>query len=497
MKNTKFQFCILFALCSSLLSFSDVRAQSNFEELGKWVPSSANCLVMVQAEEIFGSAIAKQEDWGKNRSNAFRSGASFFPPTTQRLLIASQIDFEFMESVWLAGVFRNKGPAINIVDVSKRVQGNIETIANKSALLLPNQSFLVQIDDSTLVTMTPADRQRTTRWVTDKLRGEINVSPYLEQAVKFADQNAQVIVAFDLGGVIGESAIVKRLKDSKVVSESSVEMHAKTLASLTGLTLGVTVRDKITGSIKIDFKENPGSLLPVAKDILIAALKKNGLMIDDIGSWMVSAGPNEIRLTGSLSSEGLRQIGSLIHQPLIDDFTGAGDEGSLGAQDPAANMATKSLQYFGDVQSVLEMIRRKDLGQLNSYSKWFDRYSRQLDAISILGVDPVMVDYGTYVANAFRDVSGGLNSSDLARTKSVQEQGFSGPGSQTFNYGYGYGTISSRQYTRNSRRAASEIATQAGANDAKDIMREIEAETAKVSRAMTEKYQIEFPISTK
>jgi hypothetical protein len=497
MKNIKIKSCVLFAVCVALMGSSDVQAQSNFEGLGKWVPSSANCLVMVNSEDVFASAIAKAQNWGKDRSAAFRSGASFFPPTTQRILMASQIDFQYMDSSWLAGVFRKKGDAINIVEVSKRIKGNIETIANKQALLLPNHSYLVQIDDQTLVTMTPADRQRTTRWINDKLMGELDVSPYLEQAVKFADQNAQVIVAFDLQGVIGDKDLLKRLRDSKAVNEASVEMHAKTLSMIRGLTLGVTVNDKITGSVKIDFKESPGSLLPVAKDILIAALKKNGMMIDDIESWMVSAGPKEIRLSGSLSPEGLSQIGSLIHQPLIDDFTGAGDEGSLGAVDTKANTATKSLQYFGDIQHVLTMIRRKDLGQLNTYSKWFSRYSRQLDAIPILGVDPVMVDYGTYVANSFRDVSGGLNADDLSRSKSVASQGFSGPGSRSFNYGYGYGTVSSRQYTRNSRRSAGAISTQSGANNAKNIMRELEAETAKVSRAMTEKYQIQFPITIK
>jgi hypothetical protein len=155
-------------------------------------------------------------------------------------------------------------------------------------------------------------------------------------------------------------------------------------------------------------------------------------------------------------------------------------------------MKTRTIQYFGDVQHVLEMIRRKDLEQLNTYSKWFSRYARDIDSISVLNVDPAMVAYGTYVANAFRDISGGLNSAQLARDKSVAAQGFSGPGGGRFSYGYGYGTLNGRNYTRDSRRAAGALGTEAGANTAKEVMAEIDTETAKVKKAMSEKYDINF-----
>lgn len=493
MKNTRIRFFFLLAFCAAMLNVGTAEAQPDFQKSAKWVPSSANCLVMVQAEKIFDSPIAQAENWSRDRSAAFRSGASFLPPSTVRLLIASQIDFEFMESVYNVGVFEKKGKAIDIIEVSKRITGDIEKIGDKDALKLPNESYLVQIDDKTLVSMTPANRQLTSRWISSKIASETSVSPYLSEAIQFADQNAQIIVAFDLANVISEQEIAKRLSESTVV-KNTVEETAKALSTIKGLTLGVTVRDKITGSIKIDFNENPNSLLPVAKDILMAALSKNGLMIDDIKSWNVMPGDNQIRLSGPLSSEGLSQIGSLIHQPIHDDFSGASQLAGSG-EDPSANTATRTLQYFGDVQHVLEMIRRKDLGQLDTYSKWFSRYARQIDGISSLGVDPVMVDYGTYIANAFRDVSGGMNTANLEKNKNVAAQGFSGPGSRSWNYGYGYGTINSRRYTRNSRRSASAIGTEAGANEAKDIMREIDSETAKVSRAMSEKYQIEFEIS--
>lgn len=489
MKNSNIRKCCftLMIFCVSLLSGQ--AAQAQFDQDAKWVPDSANCIVMVQARKILDSQIGQEEKWRSNRSKAFRSGAAFIPTSVDRFLIASQIDYEFLESVYHVGVFVNKGPSINMVNVSKRIQGNLETIAGKESLVLPNNTYLVKTDDSTLVSMTPSNRQMTTRLLQKKMSGSMNVSPYLTQAVKFADSNADVIVAFDLNGVLNPEEIAKRLEASGAVDASVAEVHAKTLSTIQGLTLGVTVRDKISGSIKVDFSDSPADLASVGAKILVTALQKNGLMIDDFASWNMSINGNQVRFSGPLSSEGLRQIGTLIHQPLNSDFV---SDSSSSAGTPEVNMATKTMQYFGDVQHVVEMIRRKDLEQLDSYSKWFSRYAREIDGISVLGVDPAMVAYGTYVSDSFRDISGGLDASNLAKDKSVAAQGFSGPGNNTFNYGYGYGTIYGRNYTRNARRNAGSLKTEEGANKAKDVMREIDSETATIKRAMSEKYQMEF-----
>ncbi len=440
--------------------------------------------------KILDSEISQKENWERDRSKAFRSGAAFFPTSTERLLIASQIDFEFLESVYNVGVFENKGPALNILNISKRIEGNIDTIAGRDALELPNNSFLIKVDDSTLVSMTPANRQMTTRWLQKKISSTMDISSYLTQAVKFADSNADIIVAFDLSGVLQEQEIAKRLEESGAVDASVAKIHAKTLTSIKGLTLGVTVRDKISGAIKVDFTDSPADLAAVAKKILTTALKRNGLMIDDFENWTMTTSGNQIRFAGPMTPEGLRQVGSLIHQPIATDFVGG--QGAGSGEEPQVDMKTRTLQYFGDVQHVLNMIRRKDLEQLNTYSKWFSRYARDIDSISVLGVDPAMVAYGTYVANAFRDISGGLNTAQLARNKNVAAQGFSGPGGGRFSYGYGYGTLNGQNYTRDSRRAAGALGTEAGANTAKEVMAEIDTETAKLQKAMSEKYDINF-----
>ena len=192
-------------------------AHAQFEDAAKWVPQSANTLVLVRTQEIFKSQIAQKQYWQAKKSQAFNAGASFLPPDTKRLLLASQMDFEHMEPVWEVAVFEKAGDSLNIVNVSERVKGNLDTVDGNPAIVLPNDAFLVKVNDSTLAAMTPANRQMTSRWVSSSKMGRMNLSPYLTQAVQFADDNADVIVAFDLHDVISKDSLQKRLEGSVIV----------------------------------------------------------------------------------------------------------------------------------------------------------------------------------------------------------------------------------------------------------------------------------------
>ena len=322
----------------------------------------------------------------------------------------------------------------------------------------------------------------TARWLRSKSSGGMRVSPYLTRAVEFADGNADVIVAFDFDNVMGTDEISRRLKEVKGVDKDNLQLFANELSNLDGITLGVTVREKISGSIKIDFKQSPIGMRSAGKQVLIHALKKNGLMIDDIENWSVTFRGNQVTISGELSESGFRQLGMLIRQPILEDFVYAGGEG------PDVSTATKSKQYFNDIEHVFEELRRKELGQLSSYAKWFDRYAREIDGLSIRGVDEVLVEHGRYVADSFRDIAAGLRGNDLSRAGNVASQG---DNFYAVDRHGRYGSYSTN-YNRRNRRVASSLGTMSGANQAKEIFGEVDSATAKIRGEMSKKYDIDF-----
>ncbi|MCH2180470.1 MAG: hypothetical protein MK108_00565 [Mariniblastus sp.] len=498
MSNIKQVRWMILAIPAAMI-FS-VSAQAQFDNAAKWVPQSANTLVMVRTQEIFKSEIAQKQYWQAKKSQAFNAGASFLPPDTKRLLLGAQMDFEHMEPIWEVAVFEKAGDALNIVDVSERVKGNLDSIDGNPAIVLPNDAFLVKVNDSTLAAMTPANRQMTSRWVRSSKMGRMNLSPYLTQAVQFADDNADIIVAFDFHDVVSHKELKKRLETAGVCKDEDLDGVCDTLMTIQGITLGITVNDKITGAFKIDFKGSPATLAASGKDILLAALKRNGLMVDDFESWDMQVKPNELLMTGALTSEGMRQIGSLIEHPLVVDFAGSGGAGS---GEPEVDMKTRSLQYFTSVAQLTHELDNRNYQSMATYAKWYDKYARQIDRLSVLNVDPAVVDYGQYVASSFRDIAGSLLDSNYQ--KNVDQQQFSDTEPYGYQwsgaYGSGYygrwGRYSGKynsNYNKNTRnrQIAGARANEAGENRAKAIVREIDAETSKVRNAMSKKYNTNF-----
>lgn len=489
-KNFVLKFVVASAFAGVLFG-SAFEAQAQFQQSSKWVPDSANSIVMIRAEKILESKIGVENKWKTDRSKAFRSGAAFFPPTTERILMAAQIDYEYMEPIWKVAVFESSKGALSIANVSKRVPGNIESISGRDAIALPNDAYLVKIDDKTLVSMSPGNRQLTSRWLRTKSAGASKLSKYLARAVEYADSNSDMIVAFDLEGAVSKEKIQEKLEAIPSIDKAKASVYAGVLAGIEGVTLGVTVRDKITGAIKIDIPKDSSVLLTSAKPILIQALKNNGLMIDDIEKWTVKSGENQIVISGPLSELGFREIGSLIRQPLVDDFVSSGNSDGSG-DTGEANTSTRTKQYFSDIVHIMDLLKTKSKsgGRLEGYAKWFDRHATDIDRLPILGVDEDALDYGQYVANSFRDISASLRGSKVETGKSVAAQGQSG---WTYNErGSGRYSAYSTNWDRRNQNIARGLGEMEGGNAAREIMNEVDKETATMRRKLTQKYQIEF-----
>ncbi len=489
MKSLSISSCVVLFVAATFVLSSTSHAQ--FEEAARWVPQSANTITLVRNKEILESQIGQKENWLSSRSQAYRAGNMMIPPSMRYVMLASQMDLDHFTPMYNVGYFQSTSE-IDLNDVSKRIGGNLEMIGEKNAVVLPNNTYLVKMDDQILVTMAPASRQMTTRWMSNAMTNTNRIPPYLQQAIEFADSNADIIIALDVEGMISKERATEGLKKMDSIDQSFVDLYATTIASLKGVTLGVVVNDKVTGSIKFDFEKSPAGMVTNAKAIFLAILKNHGSMIDDFESWEISSGENQLRLTGPLSSTGLGQLTSLVSQPLIDDFAYSGSDSGVAD----SNMATVTKQYFGDVQHQCEILRNRDLEQLKSYEKWFNRAAQKIDALSVLNVDPAMVDYGNYVANAFRDVTGSLRNSDYQRASNQSQQLYRG-GVQFSGYGYwGGGSVTGNYNTRyndsRNARMASNLGTMKGFNDATEITREIEEETAKIRQEMTEKYKINF-----
>ena len=70
-------------------------------------------------------------------------------------MLAVQFDYHSLQPLWEIGYFEKKGEKLNIIDVSKRTNGNLGKIAGKDAAILPSDAYMIKVDDKRLVFMAP------------------------------------------------------------------------------------------------------------------------------------------------------------------------------------------------------------------------------------------------------------------------------------------------------------------------------------------------------
>lgn len=456
---------------------------SQFHDLTDWVPDSANSIVLVRAKRIFDSELSKAENWRKEHTKAFQSGAAFLPATIDRIVIGSEIDLETMQPMWKVSVFEKYAP-VSLATISERAGGIIESLAGHNALILPNDTYLVEIDDKTLAAMTPANRQWTSRWLASEGRKTL-LSPYLENAIKNADTNADMVLAIDLGHVFCGTEVEEQLKLQGVVMDAEVKPAADVVSAVHGLTLSLNVKDKISGSMVIDFAGDTAALKSKGKQLLIDTLERSGSMIDDFEGWSVEQSGKQLKLSGTLTSSGFRRILSVVRHSIQSDVVFSGDS----APSTEIDIATRSKQYFSKLETIVNELRAKEKGRaLNTYATWYERYADEIDEMPVLGVDEDLVKFGNAMANSFRDVGDILRGHQLAKKADL-----SGTGDTV--HGYRYNAYRSYFHQNDRSRERRQIATRhevAAENEARDILNEVQKQMVDLRQSLSQVYKIEF-----
>jgi hypothetical protein len=516
-------FACLVAFVACTASSEPLFAQ--FDDLVRRVPDSANVVVLINAEKLFESSVSKTGNWQDDREERFDAGLTSIPPHAKQLVMAAQLDLEFMKPVWEVAMTRTDSiPAP--ATIARKFGGVTDSIGTLPAVRLPDDCFLVRFSDQVMGGMAPANRQQVSRWLNQTNGG---LSSYLKQGLGYADRGTELIMALDLTDSVTAADVQRAfegdLKDVLKDSDADTKALAQVISSIKGVMLGVTFRDRIYGKIKVDFGQDATLLAPIAKPLLLAILANKGAMIDEFRDWKAEVKGTRISLGGSLTSSGVTRISSLIELPsstmhvqkadLVDD-----KQQPEATQDVPQTMAQASQSYFQATQHLLSDLQGKKgtANNLNIYGVWFDRYATRVDKLPLLNVDPYLLDYGQYLSGQLRNASMAVKRKGM-RSRVRQVNASANLGS-TIPYQYGYSYGSGYRYGRygaygagyahpvtnnpgvilnNNLRQQQSQQTQIRAQEkakmassVTDIIQQIKTSAATVRREMTQKYQIEF-----
>lgn len=503
--------CALLSLVSLVMAAS---AQAQFTELTKKIPMSANVAVFINAEKLMASPVAIKEDWASKRDKAFASGVSFLPPDAKHAVLAMELDLQTWVPQWESAVIDlNHNPDIN--QVVAMTGGAPDTIEGYPVVALPSDAYLVKFGPSTGSFMAPANRQAVARWLRQvKAKDDINVSGYLFEAFKFAnDRGTPVIIALDLEDAVHEAEIRASLAQQTDFLKKynlNVENVARTLSGLRGLTLGITFGDKAFGKVKVDFKDEVSMTPELAKAAMIHAFINHGVMLNEFEDWKAEVSGKSISLEGFMTASGMQRVSSLFSRPpSLQLPKSAGD---VVPKTKEEQMRDASVNYFHQIEGLLKDLRQSKTGasSVGSYGVWMSKYANKIDQLSALYVDPDLLNYGAYVSDSLRNgynaIRSGAAKSRIREVNTPMQYNYY---TQTNTYGYTvrdgwfgggvvpwgntntYAVPDQQAYNHAKSAARTEEFVQSG-NQARDFMVNIDKATGDIRRAMTTKYNVAF-----
>lgn len=482
---------------------------AQFRELTKRIPDGANAIFFVDVNKLQNSPLGKAHNWREKQEEAFEAGIEAIPPQANTFVAAAKLDLETKQPEWQVGLMELKYDP-SLPKVAVRYQGTTDYISERPVAILPGDIYVVKFMENVVGYGTPATRQDVARWITryydNSLRG---LSEYLAEAQTFADAGSPIIVALDLTHVVSPQIVRNRLDTLETLKDRKVDLDqlAKVLASIRGISLGVTVQQSMTGAVKVDFSEDVAILKDFAKPLLLEILGKQGMMIDEIESWEVTVNDKGIQLTGPLYASGLRRIFSLVDTPpsLQEARQQVAKTGENSEADQQKDLTIAASQiYYKSVVSLLDELRiqkkgRKTMGQI---SVWFDKYARKIDRLPIANVDADLLSYGRYVSESLR--TGQSEVTDAAARSRIRQNDVPEQYDVT-TYSAPIGANWAGQYSWNGWEATpdwqrtgsmmSNVRMEEqikGAKSANDVMRDIDNATADIRRHMTQKYGVEF-----
>lgn len=471
-------------------------ASGQFADLLTKVPAGANTIVVLDPEQIFASPVAAAGGWKQRYDQTFADSPLMMPPSARQFVLAADLDLEHFHPRWQAAVMRlSADPSMAMV--ARTIRGQQDSLAGKDTVVSPKGGRLVKFGPNVFGAIQPGDRQGAGRWIESAARSTASpLSPYLKSAAEVPDRvGTEIIMAIDLANALSPDRVRLAMSRSDVIKGKSIDPQAAAVAisSIRGLTLGVRVVQRVYGVLKIDFAGDPAVIAPVAKPLLIEILGEAGASIDEFANWNVKVEGQRISLDGELTDSGLRRLFSFLEL----DSTGvdAADPAAANANYSQADAtAQASLKYYQAVVRYLNDLKNeRGASSYYTIALWFDKYSKRIDRLPILGVDKDMVDFGKRTASQMRNCVEAIRGAGI--TSGAQSAQVVGGGNYSYyplfgspaNYAHADIAVAEEQ-----RRAIRAQAQAQSSTDVRAVIFQIEEDRSNVRRQMTERYQIEF-----
>lgn len=410
---------------------------SEFSDLANEVPAGANTVLVIDVDRALATEMAKANGWGDPDRAADRP--MYLPPEADKVIVAAQVDPpNRFHQAWEAAVIGLK-ESIPMRMIAEAEGGYEDTISDTKAAWIPSNAYVLQLKEKTLGLLHPANRQSVSRWMEARQSARTGASGYLANAIGAAQTDPQIVLALDTADTMPTHLIHQRMTQSDVVAKHKLDIDETValFATLKGITMEIIISDTATTRAHIDFGQDVPFDGDVAKEFVLAAMRRMEAEIPGVEDWNFSVSGKSIFAIGELDTDGLRRVLSTAEIPSTK-FSSLKDEDTK-SESTEDQMAQKSYVYFQSINKLIDDLQRQSKS-FSGDSYWFDKYAKKIDRLPILHVDPELLDFGQNTAETLRVMSGSRKSANLktgvARTN-IEASGVGTVRGGYYNNGYG------------------------------------------------------------
>ncbi len=411
------------------------------------------------------------------------------------LWAVAELDEVGLRPNWEAG-YANLEREFSIDELMKAVDGYIDTVAGKSVVWSPRQTYLSPTATGAMF-LRPTDRPLLAKFI--KAGERTDIAPYLREQAAQPEQYLSLLFALNLEDNFSAVTLLERMQGMESLKNIDLEKAAQAVSSIRGVSIIVS-RENLECILSFDFNDSPEVISSVSNALLMEILNNNQTSAPEIAGWSSSIKGNKLQMRGKITEASLDSLLSIYSlRSESEELTAALNRPGEGE---GIEGAYESKQYFDRVNALIERVRKYEAQTTGYRAKWNDTTARRVDEIGTLGVDPQMVDYGTNVSSLLRGNAINIRNTNIGAGQIKAEQSLSGGayvnrGGYYGGYGRGYGGGYVSGYWDPNRstdyqRVTDQKARGAANRDYRQTLSQIDQLTADVRKAMTDKFKIQF-----
>jgi hypothetical protein len=382
------------------------------------IPRPVNGVAVINVANILNTPRAKKEGWAQKDRTEYLAGAVPVHPSVERIVLAKDVNPLSPSRGGVYALIPLKKP-VDLKRFASAFQGELTTIADEPAVATPNGGFTVALGESLLGKVMTDQRQEVARWVKyirEKPSKSLQCS-YLNVAISNEGMRNHVMVIIDTEDLFdaksaGFAVAVSDLLRGKLKESQAIEAYLKSLHGFR--ILANITQDGIAATLQFDAKVKPGVEDALIKAFVLELLERNGAELADLPAATVKVNQGIVQLHFKMTDNELAHVVSLFVPPL----PGVAEADSIAVTPTQEANAISSGKYFQVVNQILDDLKKQNQRARNfqATALWHETAAQRIETLSILGVDPAVVEYAHGTAARLRAVADSLRGTPIKAT---------------------------------------------------------------------------------